>query len=317
VVEQKEKEEQLKNKIFDNYINFKKESSSDRRQVYFGKLCEYIYKWCRDYTNFNINDIGVEIVEIVKRLTNEESKANVPQVKDEFFTYINKSFKMAKAAYYRNYESGIIKIPKGKILKLLEIKNVLRMEESDLGRKLTVDEQSYYLEKWFRLKKQEYQKYIDLLKIKYVGSIFEIIKDNKEIDVLNTPEASCYYASNTPQDDYFSKLSAEAVCKAVCKAVNAILDKRQERSRPCLKALFTAHCIDNIKEFQDLSPVLDSEILETYQKNEKKPTQYEIYMKYHPEAKKSSAEVSASKNLNDFLKDIKTYLIENNPEIFN
>ena len=93
-----------------------------------------------------------------------------------------------------------------------------------------------------------------------------------------------------------------------------LLDKKQERSRNCYKALFTLFGFEN--NLQALYPVLDSGILESCQEEIKKPKQYEIYLKYHPEVKKASAGVRASNMLTDFLDALKLYLIENNPEIF-
>ena len=98
----------------------------------------------------------------------------------------------------------------------------------------------------------------------------------------------------------------------ILKAIKAVLDKKQDRSRDCYRALLTLHCIDNV----DLYPVLDRNIIETCQQINEKPKQYEIYQKYHTEASKSGAEVMASKNLRELLNDLKTYLKEKNPEIF-
>jgi hypothetical protein len=93
------------------------------------------------------------------------------------------------------------------------------------------------------------------------------------------------------------------------EAVKSLLTKKQKRSRDCYRALFTLHCIENYKDFEELYPVLDKNVLETC-KDGKNPNQYKIYQKYHPKAQKSSAEAMASTNLKEFLKDIETYLKE-------
>jgi hypothetical protein len=306
-------EEELKDEIFNIYIKFKNETASDRRQVYYSQLWKPIYKWCliKEKNRFGKDRFGEEIGIVIKSITNEESKANVPQVKDEFFKYLFSSIITAEAGYHRKYDSGTIKIPKEKMSKLKNMENVLRMEESNLGRKLTDDERSYYLDKWFRFNKQEYQKYIDLYNKIFIESISYISDDGDETDVLNMSVTPLFGVSNNPQDEYLTKLNTEAICNAV----NTVLNNRQERARPCLKALFTAFCLDNIIEYQDLYHILDNEIIEDYKKD-KKPTKYEIYQKYHPDVKQSSAEAIASKNLSDFIKDLKIYLEDNNPEIF-
>ena len=45
-----------------------------------------------------------------------------------------------------------------------------------------------------------------------------------------------------------------------------------------------------------------------YYKTMKKPTRYEVYMKYRPTAKKSSAEVRAHETLKVFLKELDSKL---------
>ena len=70
------------------------------------------------------------------------------------------------------------------------------------------------------------------------------------------------------------------------------------------------------KDFEDISSVLDKEIIKMFQETLEKPKQYEIYMKYHPNITENSAKVSSSTNLINFLHDLKEYLLTNNPEIF-
>jgi hypothetical protein len=114
--------------------------------------------------------------------------------------------------------------------------------------------------------------------------------------------------SDDPLIDYIKKTDKETVREAV----KSLLDKKQERARDCYRSLFTLHCIENYKDFEKLTPVLDSKIIETWQKDMKKPKQYEIYQMYHPNSQKSGAEVMASTNLKEFLNDIKTCLKEKN-----
>jgi hypothetical protein len=143
---------------------------------------------------------------------------------------------------------------------------------------------------------------------KNVGSISYAGNDgNDEIDALNSAVTPIYNANITdnPLDEYIKK----ADMAIIREAVKSLLDKKQERSRDCYRALFTLHCIENYKAFEELYPVLDKNVLETC-KDGKNPNQYEIYQKYHPKAQKPSAETMASTNLKEFLNDIETYLKE-------
>ena len=297
--EAKRTEEQQKDYIFDIFSKCHSETASGRLQVYYPTLCEQIYLWYRDYLSINVDKMGLEITKVISRFTKDENIAKIPKDKDSFFKYLTASISREKMGFYREYnENDTIKIPKDKKRKLREVEDFIRMKESQLGRKLTSDEQIQSISKWF--KKQEY---VDLLNLVNVDSISHTSSDgNNEIDALNL----IYTHSFDPLDEYITKIDMETVLEAV----KSLLDKKQERSRDCYKALFTLHCIENYKDFEKLYPVLDSQILETWQKDGKEPNQYEIYQKYHPNALKSSAEAMASKNLSEFLNDIETCLKE-------
>jgi hypothetical protein len=129
-----QKEELLKEKIFSVFSNSFNEPY--RRQVYLGQLSDLIYKWCRDYLNFDVNDMGVEIVTVAKRLLNDNSKANIPHDKEDFLKYLITSLKRGKFEYIRQYEKK-------------NQDNLVRMKESHLGRKLTEYEKISFINKWY------------------------------------------------------------------------------------------------------------------------------------------------------------------------
>ena len=52
--------------------------------------------------------------------------------------------------------------------------------------------------------------------------------------------------------------------------------------------------------------------MESYRKDKKKPTQKEIYQKYHSDIKDKGAEARASELLGIFLADLRQYLKEKN-----
>jgi len=49
VVKQPKTEEEIKDDIFRAYSEFRNETSSDRRQVYFQQFWEATHRWCDDY----------------------------------------------------------------------------------------------------------------------------------------------------------------------------------------------------------------------------------------------------------------------------
>ena len=299
--ERKRTEEQQKDYIFDIFSKCHSEAASSRLQVYYPALCAEIYKWYKDYLFVDVNKMGLEIVKVINRFIKDENILKIPNDKDGFFKYLTSSIKRESAGFYREYnENDTIKIPKEKKQKLREVEDFIRMKESQLGRKLTADEQTQGISKWF--KKQEY---IDLLNLINVGSISHTSNDeNNKADALNYITTF----SDDPVDEYIKKTDMDTVRKIV----KSLIENKQERSRDCYRALFTLHCIENFKDFEKLYPVLDSQILETWHKNMKKPKQYEIYQMYHPNAQKSSTDAMASKNLTEFLNDIETRLKDKN-----
>ena len=243
-----ENEEKLKDKIFAIYSTIKKELSSDRRQVYIGQLWENIIKWYGKYLSIDAHEMGKEVFDIIRRITREGNNSNIPGDKDEFFRYLSKSLNTGENEYFRNFDSGIIGIPK---------------EETDIFNSLVI--QSY-------------------------------MTNNL----------------NNPQDKYFSKLDY----LKIKNTIELVLEKSQDRTRECYRSLFTAYCIDKSIMIEEIIPLLDNEMLEGYQKDGKKPKNYDIYLRYHPEIKKDSAGVRASDMLKKFLNSLNTALKEKEWNIF-
>jgi len=288
-------EEKLKTVIYDIYTSLFYETASDRRQVYCGQIWEKIVLWCDkyNYLEINANEMGVEIYNVIKRLVKDNN--GTAKNKSEFFYILKKSMKNAENEYFRNNEQGLLKISKGKEQKLKKVDDSIKMKESQLGRKLTNDEEEQCILKWF--KKQEY---IDLYKAKSMSSISYI--NNDEIDDIDIEDTHLI----TPLDEYINKTDM----KTVLIAIENLINKKQERSRDCYRALFTLYCIKN--NLKGLYPILDQVIIDSYSKEDKKPKQYEIYMKYHPGIEIESAQAEASKNLHEFLNEVKSYLKEKN-----
>ena len=295
--EHKRTEEQQKDYIFDIFSKCYNETASSRLQVYYPTLCEQIFIWYRDY--LAVNKMGLEISKVINCFTKDENIAKIPKDKDGFFKYLKTSLSNEKKANYHEFnENDIIKIQKEEKRKLRKVKDFIKMKESQLGRELTHNEIIQGISKWFKE-----QEYIDLLNMINIDGFSYTSKDgNDKIDVLNFVDTN----SIDPLDEYIIETEKEIVLEAV----KSLLERKQERARDCYKALFTLYCIKN--DLRYLYPILDQEIIDFSHKEEKKPKQYEIYMKYHPEVEQKSAEALASANLREFLKDIETYLKNKN-----
>ena len=301
MIEDKEKKEQLKEIIFSIFLECCTES--DQRQKNIGQLWDFIIKYGNKYLKMKTDEMGVEIFEIIQRIIKNVNAGKLIKEKNEFFRILNRSLKRGEFQYNNdNDESEKIHIPKDKKFRFRKAeKEIEIMKERFLGRGLTAEERSQCILKWFK-KEAEYIEVKDAIN---VGSLyFNNENEDGEVDVLNYVTT----VSDDPVDEYIKKTDMDMVRETV----KSLLEKKQPRSRDCYKALFTLYCIENYKDFVRLYPVLDNKILEEWHKTDKKYKQYEIYQKYHPNAQKSSADAMASKNLTEFLYDIKAYLKEKN-----
>jgi hypothetical protein len=287
---QRKTEEQLKAVIFSNYSCYFDEPSSDRRQVYFRQICEAIIFWCTDYLDIKkANEMGIEIFNAVLRLV-KDNNTRVPKDENGFFKYLKKVLFTAQKEYYRDIrrnETDNIKISRETLKKLKMVEEMITAQEIQIGKKITEIERRQYISRWFNV--VEYTRLTNLI-------------DDGGL------ETNMRSAATDPQDELLAKFDMENLKDAL----EQVLLKVQERSRECYRSLFTAYCIDNLVAFEFLTPLLDSETYESYRKDGKKPKQYEIYMKYHPEAEKKSAEVRASTMTKDFLDKLKAAMLEKN-----
>lgn len=309
-------EEELKADIFNLFFKCRDESSSDRRQVYSGQLCELIFRWCIHYpfNKINAKEMGLEIVKLVLQLVKDNSKAQFPKTQNGFFQYLRKALYNAKADYHRTYESGPIKIPKGKLLKLKKMDEIIRMEESNLGRNLKIEECVKCLSEWLNIPKNEAIKYFELKKMKNVKSLTINHYDN-ERNITESEKVMLLYPSAlsfNPEVEFFSQINVAKNDRVIKESINTVLDNMQNRTLECYRSLLTGFFISNSIDIERFSMVLDTGILEEYRKSGKFPNLYEIYYKFHHNVKKESAEVRASEMLKKLLFDLSLVLKNNN-----
>ena len=298
----KKTEEDYKNIIFNIFSEWRNSTSSSQTQKYFLQLTEQIYKLLKNYPpKYSDGEMGIEISEVMNRIIIEKRDLNIPHDKNSFFNYLYTTLKNEHTGSLRKFnENRKISIPKEKYSKYKDVKKLLEIKVAELGRKLNQTEQQKIISIYF-----DEAEYLNLEKAINVGSTSFTMND-EEKDSLNF-QADPIHGSNTPNDPH-EEYQSKIIIENIREAIKTTLNKKQERSRECYKALFTLHCIESVKNLEWLYPVLNKTLLEDCQKNKKIPTQFEIYQKYHPNAKKSSAAAMASKNLEELLKEIKTGL---------
>ena len=299
MLKQQKTEEQLKAEIFSTYSCYLDEPSSDRRQVYFSRICTAIISWCTGFLGISANEMGLEIYNAVLRLV--KGNNNVPEDEKGFFKYLKKTLYTAEKEYYRNNVKSSTKIPRNTRKRLRMVEDIIITKESNVGRKLSEAERRQCISEWFGI--AEYSKLLNLIDTGSLEFSPRIVDDDNEIDLLNSKVKPPYMenASISPEDEFFVKFDVPDDVLDIINALKLVLQNTQERSRECYRALFTVYCIEKSIDFEGLNQLLDNEILDAYRKDGKKPKQHEIYMKYHPEAKKASADSIASKMVKDFL----------------
>jgi hypothetical protein len=306
-------EEQQKDLIFNTFLEYQNTICPDT-QKYYLKLWENVYKLYVNYPNKNDN-MGLAIERVIKRFIENISK--IPKDKDGFFRYLNTSLTHEGVGSDHEYttkngniriSNSIIKIPREKERKRKEIKDLIEMLESQLGRRSTSDEKIQFISKWYRVTNIEAIEYFELINKKNVSNLDSRNNDGEENNTLDTKDLKQPLSSSykNPKDTFFENLDVSIIEEAV----KFVLNKKQERARDCYKELFTLYCVK--KNLKQLYPFLDQEIIDSSHKEGKKPKQYEIYLKYHDGIDKKSAEPQAATNLHEFLNEIKTYLKEKN-----
>jgi len=285
VVKPLKTEEELKATIFAVYSNYRNELSSDRRQVYFGQLCDYVFRWCTGYLFHEASEMGLEIVETLGRIVKKEIEEK------DFLRYLVASLINAKNEYYRKGISSDLKYSR----KIKEIEKFISLQESNAEIILSEEEKIKRVAELFFLSPKKAREYLGMIDNKNIDSLTYF--DNEEKDIPDS--------KNDLESTFLSKFYAAIIREGV----ESVLLSKQERTRACNRALFTVFCIkEDPNNLDELASVLNAEILEKYQKDGKKPEQYEVYQMYHPKVTNDSAGVRASEMLKTLLNDIKTAL---------
>jgi len=313
VEEQKYRDKELKAKIFDVYSKYY-DPSSDQDNCLF-RLWELLTKWCRYYlfkketkqlieklkknTEKRTNEIGLEIFqdefrvvifEVVKRCTDKDKMS-----KKDFFPYLYTALVKAKNQYYRDQLTED-SLKESRTLK--EIKGHIKTLKSNLGRVPTQDEQYNFIRQVMpEIKKEEtIRDYLESLASTNVKLLLNTIKvnDGNELNIFDTVESH--------HSTYEKELMDDSIAEIFKDEFEKFLNEQQDRTMPFYRAIYTLCCIRKFRNYQKIRSILDEEILEICEKGEKLPTQAEIFLKYHPEDKKSTAEANASDMKNKFIK---------------
>jgi hypothetical protein len=292
---QKRTEEELKAEILNLYCQYHEESSSDRRQVYYGRLCELVYSWCRDHIyKKEADEMGVEIAEAVINCVEKDKMSN-----EVFIKYLRESLNNAYLQFLRKKVEGPLKITR----KIKDIKKLINSEEKERGGKeLTEDECIQCISDWLHIDEKKARDYVERMDRIFISNTCADGDNNN--DIVDSIES--HYLK--PQDEIF----AEEEVMLIKDALEAVLSKSKKK-KPFRRALLTWRCIEYFKDYEKFLPVLDVETIEDYKKNGVIPNQFEIYMKCYPDAKESTAKANASDYKNEFFENLYDIVKEKYP----
>jgi len=168
------------------------------------------------------------------------------------------------------------------------------MWEKEIGREITGDE---FVRRYSVIKQISEEKartrYLESMKIKIIRNT--IVINDEELNIHDTVES--HYSN--PQDE----AAADGTEEIIRNELETLLNTYKDEDKPFYRALLTARIITNNndkKNYKEILPFLDEEIIKDYEKNGKIPPKYEIYMRCYPNAKKESAQSAASPKAQEF-----------------
>ena len=281
----------LKSEIAEFYTKYHEDPSPDRQKTYLEKIFLGVYNWCKSNVFYSKTDkMSLEIIETVKRCVEREK---MPP--EDFIKYLGTALYNAKNEYERNdIENHIRETALNK-----NIRNLIKMWESKANRKLEQYELINLISEWYGINEKKARAYLD-------GKFIRSTADDDNEEELDNIKS----AYPQPETEAIEDNNAEIIKNAL----ETVINEYQDKMEPFYRALFTMRYIKNNKNYERLRPILSADILEMFEQNGKIPTQYEVYMKYHPNAKKSTAETNASQMSKKFYTDIKNAIKEKDPD---
>jgi ASC-1-like (ASCH) protein len=306
-VEKSEERIKRETEIFELYLNCLNESVSDRQKS-IGQLWDLLVRWHKKYLikesikkidkmNIEIFEMGAELFEVINNFLGK-NKTDIPKSKDEFFKYLTTSL-FNKTTEYKRKEVEV-RVSREKMKKLKNVNDLVMLRERHLQRELTNNEKRQLIQKWFNI--NEYNELSNMLSMKPLDFTVNDGDQKHSILDLETTKSFTTSLSSSPIDN----LSLEKNTQMYKDAIENVLEEMQERSRDCSRALITMLFLENGMDIEELYSVFDKDVLNSYKTNKKTPNQYDIYLKYHPDAK--APEVSASTNLKNLKKKLENYL---------
>lgn len=311
-------EEELKTIIYNTYSKARHESSYGNKLELIHRLIYLTVRWCKDYLKYGkiIEKIGLDIVKIfiidkkdrekIEGIKIEIKIDMMPEEKNAFFENLLKKLNNIKFACFKSKrESQFDPINIPRIYK--EMKNIILIEEKAKNRRLTVNEQILCVSRWKQWPENKTRKYMEVMKRKFIRNLF--CDDNGKVkDAFEYDNQKDGPHNSMVETEYFTNYNAAVIRNAI----EAVLMNTEDKE--CCRELYTLYCLKKIKDFEELCPVLDGNIIES-QKQEENITLAKIFKKYHPEVTDESATTMSSRMLNTFLKKLRMYL-ENNHELF-
>ena len=298
---QKETEETQKTNILVTYTKYHEEPLPDRQKVDLGQLEKWVFKWCRGYIfHKETEKMGVEIVETVQRCANK----NKPP--EEFLDDLKTSLYDAKSLSYRNKVEGVLREPR--IIR--NFRRIIEMEEANEGRILPQDERVNRIRRYIPMREKTIREHLESMDRKFINYVHDSDDEDEAVEALAGHSLSSQGTISVPEDEAME----DSIALIFMNVMENFLNKAQDRTKDCDKAICTLFCIKEIKNYQKIRPILDEDILKRWESGEQL-TQADIFSDYHPDVNKKTAESGASERLAKFKKSFEKTIQEKYPEI--
>lgn len=317
--ERQQKKEELKHKIYEVYS--KCYDPSLDRQKCTGQLWDLASRWCKEFILINdkeifyeekiktkndkvrisFNEMGEEIFLTIQNFINEEKMS-----KEEFLHSFRAALVNSINLYHRNKAEGALREPRIKKV----IKKIIEDEEANKGRKLTQEEKINHIHELTSLRKETILEHLIIMDRKFINFIHDYDdKDEKKVESM----AGRSLTAQGPVSDPKTEAIEDSIADIFMNELEDFLNKAQDRTKDCDRAICTLYCVKKIKNYRKIKPILDAEILEMCESGKKLPTQAEIFLKYHPDDEKKSAESLASERIAKFKMNLEKAIKEKYP----
>jgi len=300
VEKQEQTEEELRTEILVYYTKHLEEPSPDRRSFYLEQLQKSTFKWCRLIFKKKTEEMGVEIVKTIQYCAKND------KTPEKFLDDLRSSLNKKAKNLYLNEVKGALREPR--IIRTF--RRIIAMEEADEGKKLTQDERVNRILRYIPMYEKTIREHLESMDRKFINYVHDHDDEEEIVESMAGHSLSMQGTLSVPEDEAMEDSRA----RIFMNVMEDFLNKAQDRTKDCDRAICTLYCVKKIRNYQKIRSILDGVILKKWENGEQL-TQADIFLEYHRDVDKKTAESGASERLAKFKKSLEKAIQEKHPEI--